>query len=126
MHGRGGVCRTDGVCGRGTSMMQAGFLVAPGHVEVRRVPVPEAGPGELVVRVRAALTDGTDLKAYRRGHPQMPMPTRFGHEFSGDVVSAGNGVTEFAVGDAVMSVHSAPCGECYWCTHGEEELCESV
>jgi L-iditol 2-dehydrogenase len=56
----------------------------------------------------------------------MPMPTPFGHEFSGDVASAGRGVTKFSVGDAVMSVHSAPCTACFWCTRGEEELCESV
>lgn len=106
--------------------MRAGYLVAPERIEVRDDPVPQAGPGEIVVRVRVALTDGTDLKAYRRGHPQMPMPTRFGHEFSGDVASVGEGVTKFAAGDAVMSVHSAPCGACWWCAHDEEELCAHV
>ena len=106
--------------------MRAAILVAPGQVELQDVARPRPGPGAIVVRVRAALTDGTDLKAYRRGHPQMPMPTRFGHEFSGDVVAVGDGVTSFAVGDAIMSVHSAPCGSCYWCAGGEEELCESV
>lgn len=88
------------------------------------VPVPQ--PGGIVVRVRAALSDGTDLKTYRRGHPKMPMPTRFGHEFSGDVAAAAEGVTGFARGDAVMCVHTAPCGVCFWCTRGEEELCEEV
>ena len=83
-------------------------------------------PGAIHVRVRAALTDGTDLKAYRRGHPQMPMPTRFGHEFSGDVIAVGEGVTAFAPGNAVMCVHTAPCGACFWCTNGQEELCERV
>ncbi len=78
------------------------------------------------MRVRAALTDGTDLKAYRRGHPQMPMPTRFGHEFSGDVAAVGDGVTAWREGDPVMCVHSAPCGRCYWCAVEEEELCDSV
>jgi L-iditol 2-dehydrogenase len=56
----------------------------------------------------------------------MPMPTRFGHEFSGDVAAAAEGVTGFARGDAVMCVHTAPCGVCFWCTRGEEELCEEV
>lgn len=106
--------------------MRAAILVAPRQVELQDVARPKPGPGAIVVRVRAALTDGTDLKAYRRGHPQMPMPTRFGHEFSGDVVAVREGVTAFAVGDAVMSVHSAPCGRCYWCQSAEEELCESV
>jgi L-iditol 2-dehydrogenase len=102
------------------------MLIAPRQIELRDEPVPTAPAGGIVVRVRAALTDGTDLKAYRRGHPQMPMPTRFGHEFSGDVAAVGAGVTAFAVGDAVMCVHSAPCGRCFWCSAGQEELCESV
>ena len=106
--------------------MLAGYLVAPTQIELRDLPNPEAGPGEVVVRVRVALTDGTDLKAYRRGHPQMPMPTRFGHEFSGDVAAVGAGVTRFAPGDAIMSVHSAPCGACWWCEHDEAELCAHV
>jgi len=106
--------------------MRAGYLVAPGRIDVRDEAMPQALPGGMVVRVRIALTDGTDLKAYRRGHPQMPMPTRFGHEFSGDVASVGAGVTSFAAGDAVMAVHSAPDGTCYWCARGEEELCVSV
>src|SRR5579884_2903944 len=106
--------------------MRSAILVEPKNIELRDVAVPRPSPGGIVVRVRAALTDGTDLKAYRRGHPQMPMPTPFGHEFSGDVAAAGAGVTKFAVGDAIMSVHSAPCTMCYWCTRGDEELCESV
>jgi L-iditol 2-dehydrogenase len=106
--------------------MQSAILIEPKQIELRDVPVPQSPPGGMVVRVRAALTDGTDLKAYRRGHPQMPMPTPFGHEFSGDVAAVADGVTKFAVGDAVMCVHSAPCGSCFWCTRDEEELCESV
>ena len=54
------------------------------------------------------------------------MPTRFGHEFSGDVAAVGAGVTAFRAGDAVMCVHTAPCGECFWCRHAQEELCESI
>jgi L-iditol 2-dehydrogenase len=106
--------------------MRAGYLVAPRAVELREDPIPDPEPGGIVVRVRAALTDGTDLKAYRRGHPQMPMPTRFGHEFSGDVAAVGAGVTAFAIGDAIACVHSAPDGTCWWCARGEEELCERV
>lgn len=106
--------------------MKSAILVKPAHVELRDVPMPEPSRGSMIVRVRVALTDGTDLKAWRRGHPQMAMPTPFGHEFSGDVAAIGEGVTKFSVGDAVMSVHSAPDGICFWCKHGQEELCESV
>jgi L-iditol 2-dehydrogenase len=106
--------------------MRAGYLVAPGRVELRSEAMPVPEPGGVVVRVRVALTDGTDLKAYRRGHPQMPMPTRFGHEFAGDVAAVGSGVVTFAPGDPIMTVHSAPDGTCFWCRRGEEELCETV
>jgi L-iditol 2-dehydrogenase len=106
--------------------MRVATLIAPKRIEVREEAIPAPQPGGIVVRVRAALSDGTDLKTYRRGHPKMPMPTRFGHEFSGDVAAVGEGVTAFAPGDAVMCVHTAPCGVCFWCVHGEEELCEQV
>lgn len=102
------------------------MLVAPRQIELRDEPTPPPEAGGIVVRVRAALTDGTDLKTYRRGHPKMPMPTRFGHEFSGDVAAVGAGVSAFSPGDPVMCVHTAPCGECFWCGHGQEELCEQL
>jgi L-iditol 2-dehydrogenase len=102
------------------------MLVAPRTIELREEAVDEPSGGAILIRVRAALTDGTDLKTYRRGHPLMPMPTRFGHEFSGDVAAVGRGVTEWAVGNAVACAHSGPCGRCFWCLRGEEELCESL
>ncbi len=104
--------------------MRAAVLLRPGTIELQDLPRPQAPPGGIVVRVRTALTDGTDFKAFRRGHPRMPMPTPFGHEFSGDVVAQDD--TAFAVGDAVMCVHTAPCGDCYWCQRGQEELCKSI
>jgi L-iditol 2-dehydrogenase len=102
------------------------MLVEPGRIELREERTPAPPAGGVVVRVRAALTDGTDLKTYRRGHPKMPMPTRFGHEFCGDVIAVSDGVESFAPGDAVMAVHTAPCGQCYWCSHVQEELCENL
>src|SRR5262245_24631989 len=69
--------------------MRSHVLVEPGKLELREVPKPAAGPGELVVRVRTALTCGTDVKAFLRGHPKWPMPTPFGHEFCGEVAEAG-------------------------------------
>jgi L-iditol 2-dehydrogenase len=101
-------------------------LVAPRRIELREEAVPHPPEGGIVVRVRASLTDGTDLKAYRRGHPKMPMPTRFGHEFTGDVAAAGAGVDGLRAGDAVMCAHTAPCGRCFWCERDEEELCERL
>ena len=105
--------------------MRAFHVVAPGQLELREAPDPEPGPGEIVLGIRAALTCGTDLKLFRRGHPKMPFPTRMGHEFAGVVVAAGEGA-RFSEGDEVMSVHTAPCGRCGLCVRGSENLCDEA
>jgi L-iditol 2-dehydrogenase len=105
--------------------MRALILEKPGTLSLRDVPRPTPGPGEVLIRVRAATTCGTDLKAFVRGHPQIPMPGALGHEYSGEVVEVGEGAM-FKPGDAVMGVHSAPCQSCYWCLHGQENLCDSI
>ncbi|MBQ7568040.1 alcohol dehydrogenase catalytic domain-containing protein [bacterium] len=86
--------------------------------------MPKANPGELIVRIEAALTCGTDLKTYRRGHPNWPTPTPFGHEFSGVVHEVGEGVTQFKVGQPVMIAPTAPCGKCRHCQRGYGNLCD--
>jgi L-iditol 2-dehydrogenase len=105
--------------------MQALILEEPGCLALKTVAVPKPGPGEVLVRVKAATTCGTDLKAFLRGHPQIPMPGALGHEYSGVVAAVGEDAP-FAVGDAVMGVHSAPCQECFWCLGDQENLCESI
>lgn len=105
--------------------MQALLLMEPGRMELARIPVPEPGPGEVLLRVKAATTCGTDLKAFRRGHPQIPMPGGFGHEYAGVVEAVGEG-SSFRVGDEVMGVHSAPCRACPKCLRGRENLCETI
>ncbi len=108
--------------------MRVATLVAPGRIEIVEAPEPRPGPGEVVLAVEAALTCGTDLKAWRRGHPKMPMPTPFGHEYAGVVAAVGRGVAAFREGDAVMGVHTAPCGEpgCRFCARGQANLCPQV
>ena len=108
--------------------MTAAILYGKEDLRLERVAVPQAGPGELVVRVEAALTCGTDLKVYRRGyHAKMlkpPMP--FGHELAGIVAEVGKGVTGFREGDRVVALNSAPCDTCFFCTHGQQNLCEDL
>jgi len=112
--------------GRGT--MQAAVLHGREDVRIEQVPIPKAETGELVVRVGAALTCGTDLKVFRRGyHARMIVPPAlFGHELAGTVVEAGEGVTDFAPGDRVVALNSAPCGQCYFCERGQENLCDDL
>src|ERR1700740_3771118 len=108
--------------------MRAAVLNGREDVPIESLPVPEAGPGELIVRVGAALPCGTDLKVFRRGyHARMIVPPAlFGHELAGTVVEAGEGVTDFTPGDRVVALNSAPCGECYFCEHGQENLCDDL
>ncbi|HEY1896071.1 MAG TPA: zinc-binding dehydrogenase [Terracidiphilus sp.] len=108
--------------------MQAAILHGREDVRIESVPVPNAAAGELIVEVGAALTCGTDLKVFRRGyHARMIVPPAlFGHELAGTVVQAGQGVTEFASGDRVVALNSAPCGECYFCERSQENLCDDL
>lgn len=107
-------------------MMRGHVLVRPGVLELRELPRPRAEPDGVVVRVRAALTCGTDLKAYLRGHPKFPMPTPFGHEFAGELAEVGAEVRGLREGDAIMAAPTAPCGNCYYCQREQENLCEQV
>ncbi len=103
--------------------MRQALLREPRHIEVVTRPIPTPGPGEVVLRVRAALTCGTDLKTYRRGHPRLPFGP-FGHECAGDVAAVGPGVGQLHEGDAVVPLPTAPCGYCDACRRGHENLCE--
>ena len=108
--------------------MRGAMLLGPEKIEIRDVPVPEPGPGELVLGVEAATTCGTDVKVFRLGgHPRMlKTPTLFGHEVSGRVAALGSGVDTFSEGDAVVVANSAPCLECTPCRMGRENLCEDL
>ena len=112
--------------GRGT--MQAAVLHGREDIRIEEVPIPKAEAGELVVRVGAALTCGTDLKVFRRGyHARMIVPPAlFGHELAGTVVQAGEGVGDFTAGDRVVALNSAPCGQCFFCERGQENLCDDI
>ena len=96
-------------------------------IEVREVETPVAGPGEILVRVRAASICGSDLGIYdfTPAYSSMPLPVVMGHEFSGVVEAIGEGVVGFAVGDRVLSRSVVSCGECRFCIAGMDNLCES-
>jgi L-iditol 2-dehydrogenase len=108
--------------------MRAQVFHGPGDLRLEDVPAPEPGPGEVVVRVEAALTCGTDVKTLRRGHPVMipRVPTVFGHELAGTVTAVGRGVGTVREGDRVVAANSAPCGACAPCRAGRPNLCEDL
>ncbi len=104
--------------------MRQAILRGPRALDLVETAVPTPGPGEVVVRIRAALTCGTDLKTYRRGHPRLAFGP-FGHEATGDIASIGGGVDGFAVGQPVVFVPTAGCQQCESCRRGFDNLCET-
>jgi len=108
--------------------MMAAVLYGKEHLEIESVAVPELGPGDLLVRVRTALTCGTDVKVFRRGyHARMIVPPAlFGHELAGDIVKVGDKVKQFKAGQRVVAANSAPCFNCFYCRRGLENLCEDL
>jgi L-iditol 2-dehydrogenase len=108
--------------------MTAAVLYGKEDVQIETVDVPTIGRGDVLVRVRAALTCGTDVKVFRRGyHARMIVPPAlFGHELGGDIVAMGKDVRGFKMGQRVVAANSAPCGECFYCRHNQENLCEDL
>ena len=108
--------------------MRAAVLRGKEDLRVEDVPIPVAGHGELVLRVGAALTCGTDLKVYRRGYhaKMLTLDRLFGHELAGTVVQIGEGVTSFAIGDRVLPLNSAPCEVCFFCRNNQQNLCDDL
>src|SRR5205085_5941401 len=108
--------------------MLAAVLHGKEDIRIERIPIPDVGPGEVRVRVKASLTCGTDLKVYRRGyHARMIVPPAvFGHEFAGDIDAVGDGVAGWARGMRVVAANSAPCMDCFYCLRGRHELCEDL
>lgn len=107
--------------------MKSAILVEPDKIEIREQDIPEVPNDGALVKVRAALTCGTDLKGYLRGHSMMPMPGPFGHEYSGDILKLGpDAPARFSVGMPIMGVHSAPCNRCPACLRGQQNLCETI
>ncbi len=106
--------------------MQAMMFLGPGDLELQEIPIPQPEPDQVLVKIHAATTCGTDAKAYRRGHHLMKPPTLFGHEFAGEVVAVGSEVKNFSIGMRVVPHNSAPCQVCFHCKIGQENLCEDL
>jgi L-iditol 2-dehydrogenase len=103
--------------------MQVVRLVRPGELSLETAEVPIPSDGEILARVDAALTCGTDLKMVERGHARLKVPGPLGHEWAGTVEALGGGVRGFETGDRIVATPTAPCGDCAFCLRGEENLC---
>ena len=108
--------------------MKAVLFYGPGDIRYEETMIKPLAKGEILVKIGAALTCGTDVKTFRRGHPVLikNIPSGFGHEFAGTVETVGEGVTNVKVGDRVVCANSAPCGHCFYCKREEYNLCENL
>jgi len=106
--------------------VKAAFLVGPSKMEIRDVKIPEAGEGEVLVKMKAMSICGTDIGRFHGHHKEKYV----GHEVSGVVEEMGENVTvhgnppDFKVGDRVFVHHHVPCYTCYYCRHGSQTMCD--
>jgi L-iditol 2-dehydrogenase len=108
--------------------MTAAVLYGKQDVRIEQIPIPRVESGEVLVRIKAALTCGTDLKVYRQGfHARMIVPPSvFGHELAGVVEEVGAGVDSFEPGMRVVAANSAPCNDCFFCKKHLANLCQDL
>ncbi|MBS7616371.1 zinc-binding dehydrogenase [Candidatus Bathyarchaeota archaeon] len=108
--------------------MKAAMLYGVKDLRVEEIEVPKIAHGEVLVKVKAATTCGTDLKILQRGYVEkvIKLPTVFGHEWAGEVVEVGEGLEWPKKGMRVRAGNSAPCLRCYMCQKGKYNLCENM
>lgn len=108
--------------------MKAAMFHDIGDVRYEETDIPEIGRGEILIRVGKALTCGTDVKTFKRGHPLLLRnpPALFGHEYAGTIEEVGGEVRQFEPGMRVVATNSAPCGSCFFCKRNRPNLCQQL
>jgi L-iditol 2-dehydrogenase len=104
------------------STMRAAVYTGNGQVAVQQIPVPELGPGEILIRVETCGICHTDLKKIE--YDLLPAPRVYGHETAGVVAAVGQGVSKFKTGDRVIAFHHIPCRDCFYCDRKLFAQCE--
>ena len=102
--------------------MEALTFYAPGDIRIEERPIPLAGIGEILVKVKMAGVCGTDIRIFR-GTKKINAPRIIGHEFSGDIAAVGSEVSVFKTGDRVTVYPTITCGVCYACKAGRANIC---
>jgi L-iditol 2-dehydrogenase len=108
--------------------MNAAMLYGVKDLRIEETEIPRVGDGEVLVKVKAATTCGTDLKIYQRGYVEkiIKLPTIFGHEWAGEVVDVETKLEWPQKGMRVRAGNSAPCLHCTMCQKGKYNLCENM
>lgn len=103
--------------------MRVAMYYSVRDIRIEEMPVPDIGPGEMLVRVRASGICGSDLMEWYRARSA---PLVLGHEVAGEVAAVGDGVARFHVGDRVFVSHHVPCGQCRYCQGGHPSVCDTL
>ena len=108
--------------------MKAAMLYGIKDLRIEEIPIPKIEAGEVLVKIKAATTCGTDLKIFHRGYVEkvIKLPTVFGHEWAGEVVEVGESTEWPKKGMRVRAGNSAPCLRCKMCQKGKYNLCENM
>lgn len=96
-----------------------------GPLVAKDVPIPEPGPGEVLIAVRACAVDRFDVAIRKGRRERSTFPHILGHEISGQVAEVGEGVTKWDIGDRIAATLYLVCGTCRWCRSGRETICEN-
>lgn len=109
-------------------LMNACLFYGPHDIRHEKIPTPKINENEILIKIKTALTCGTDLKTFQRSHPVLikSVPSTFGHQFSGIVSKIGKNVKDFYVGQKIVALNSAPCFKCRFCTKEQFSLCEDI
>jgi len=106
-------------------MLQA-VMTAPGRIEIREVPEPEAGKGQVLIKIKRIGICGSDIHVYHGKHPFTTYPVVQGHEVSGQVLGFGPDVSGIREGDKVTIQPQVVCGKCFPCTHNQYHICDEL
>lgn len=101
-------------------------MTAPREITFHEIPIPEAGEGQVLVRIHIIGICGSDIHVYHGKHPFTKYPVTQGHEVSGEIMALGKDVKDFTIGQKVTIEPQEYCGKCYPCTHGKYNLCEEL
>ena len=101
-------------------------MTEPKKITFREVPVPEAGPDQVLVKIKKIGICGSDIHVYHGTHPYTSYPVTQGHEVSGEIVSLGEYVKDLQIGQKVTIEPQVFCGRCWPCLHGKYNLCEKL
>ena len=102
--------------------MKVGMYYNNSDVRMQEIPVPEIGPGEMLVKINACGICGSDIMEWYR---IKRAPLVLGHELTAEVIQIGKDIKNFKKGDRIFSTHHVPCNECHYCLTGHETACET-